>query len=163
MHSSLLDLFSCRKLELFSCRKQVRNQLNWMLHALLTQHKGSALAFDWLPFDWLPFDGLRLAAHSGCPPPARRSHAAFRLRPGWPAGRTPRSRPHRPPLSLAAEGRRMNFAICLLSILLVPLATAGLALIHQGLGRSRSAAHSMLATLCALAVTAIVFVLIGFS
>jgi ammonium transporter, Amt family len=57
----------------------------------------------------------------------------------------------------------MNFAICLLSILLVPLATAGLALIHQGLGRSRSAAHSMLATLCALAVTAIVFVLIGFS
>lgn len=57
----------------------------------------------------------------------------------------------------------MNLAVCLLCILLVPLATAGLALIHQGLGRSRSAAHAMFATLCALSVTAIVFVLIGFS
>lgn len=55
----------------------------------------------------------------------------------------------------------MNLAVCLLCIILVPLATAGLALIHQGLGRSRSAAHAMLATLCALGVTAIVFVLIG--
>ncbi|HEY5211664.1 MAG TPA: hypothetical protein VIJ38_01430 [Acidobacteriaceae bacterium] len=55
----------------------------------------------------------------------------------------------------------MNLAVCLLCILLVPFATAGLALIHQGLGRSRSAAHAMLATLCAVAATAIVFVLIG--
>jgi Amt family ammonium transporter len=47
--------------------------------------------------------------------------------------------------------------------MLIPLAAAGLALIHQGLGRSRSAAHSMLATLCALAISAIVFVLIGAS
>jgi hypothetical protein len=38
---------------------------------------------------------------------------------------------------------------CLVCILLIPLAAAGLALIHQGLGRSRSAAHAMLATLCA--------------
>jgi Amt family ammonium transporter len=51
--------------------------------------------------------------------------------------------------------------LCLLSILLIPLATAGLALIHQGLGRSRSAAHAMLATLCAVSITAIVFVLVG--
>jgi Amt family ammonium transporter len=57
----------------------------------------------------------------------------------------------------------MNLAVCVLCILLIPLATAGLALIHQGLGRSRSAAHAMFATLCALGVTAIVFVLIGFS
>jgi Amt family ammonium transporter len=57
----------------------------------------------------------------------------------------------------------MNLAVCLLCIVLVPLATAGLALIHQGLGRSRSAAHAMFATLCALSVTAIVFVFIGFS
>jgi len=42
-----------------------------------------------------------------------------------------------------------------------PFAAAGLALIHQGLGRSRSAAHAMLASLCALAVSAIVFVLFG--
>jgi Amt family ammonium transporter len=47
--------------------------------------------------------------------------------------------------------------------MLMPLAAAGLALIHQGLGRSRSAAHAMLATLCALAISAIVFAVIGFS
>ena len=57
----------------------------------------------------------------------------------------------------------MNFALCLVSIMLIPLAAAGLALIHQGLGRSRSAAHAMLATLCALSVAAIVFVAVGFS
>jgi Amt family ammonium transporter len=44
-----------------------------------------------------------------------------------------------------------------------PLAAAGLALIHQGMGRSRSAAHAMLATLCALAIAAIATVLIGAS
>ena len=47
--------------------------------------------------------------------------------------------------------------------MLIPLAAVGLALIHQGLGRSRSAAHAMLATLCALSVAAIVFVAVGFS
>jgi Amt family ammonium transporter len=57
----------------------------------------------------------------------------------------------------------MNPALCLLSVMLIPLAAAGLALIHQGLGRSRSAAHAMLATLCAVAVSAIVFVMFGFS
>jgi len=55
----------------------------------------------------------------------------------------------------------MNLAIILPFLLLTPLASAGLALIHQGLGRSRSAAHSMLATLCALAIAAIVFTLLG--
>jgi Amt family ammonium transporter len=55
----------------------------------------------------------------------------------------------------------MNLTACLLCVFLVPLATAGMALIHQGLGRSRSAAHSMLATLCALSITAIAFVLLG--
>jgi Amt family ammonium transporter len=57
----------------------------------------------------------------------------------------------------------MSLIACFLCILLVPLATAGLALIHQGLGRSRSAAQAMLATLCALSVAAIVFVLVGAS
>jgi Amt family ammonium transporter len=55
----------------------------------------------------------------------------------------------------------MNGVLCLLFIVLVPLAMAGLALIHQGLGRSRSAAHTMLATLCAVGVAAIVFVAVG--
>ena len=57
----------------------------------------------------------------------------------------------------------MNLTLCLVAIMLIPLAAAGLALIQQGLGRSRSAAHAMLATLCAIAIAAIVFVLIGFS
>jgi ammonium transporter, Amt family len=55
----------------------------------------------------------------------------------------------------------MSTDLCLVCIILIPLAATGLALIHQGLGRSRSAAHAMLATLCSLAITAIVFVLIG--
>ena len=53
--------------------------------------------------------------------------------------------------------------LCLICIILIPLASTGLALIHQGLGRSRSAAHAMLATLCSLAIAAIVFDLIGSS
>jgi Amt family ammonium transporter len=55
----------------------------------------------------------------------------------------------------------LDTGLGLVLILLVPLAVAGLALIHQGLGRSRSAAHAMLATLCAVSVAAIVFVLVG--
>ena len=54
-------------------------------------------------------------------------------------------------------------AFCLLLILLVPLAGAGLTFINTGLGRSRSAAHAMLASLCVVAVAAIVFVIWGFS
>jgi Amt family ammonium transporter len=57
----------------------------------------------------------------------------------------------------------MNLELSLFSMMLIPFAAAGLALIHQGLGRSRSAAHAMLASLCALAVSAIVFVLFGAS
>ena len=57
----------------------------------------------------------------------------------------------------------MNLLLCLVCIMLIPLASAGLGLIHQGLGRSRSAAHAMLATLCALGASAIVFVAIGVS
>jgi Amt family ammonium transporter len=53
--------------------------------------------------------------------------------------------------------------LCLFCILLIPLAAAGLALVHQGLGRSRSAAHAMLASLCSLAIAALAFVLIGSS
>lgn len=55
----------------------------------------------------------------------------------------------------------MNLDLCLVCVLLIPLAATGLALIHQGLGRSRSAAHAMLATLCSLAISAMVFVLVG--
>ncbi len=44
--------------------------------------------------------------------------------------------------------------VVLFCILLAPLAIAGLALINTGLGRSHSAAHTMLASLCVFAVAA---------
>lgn len=53
--------------------------------------------------------------------------------------------------------------LCVVLILLVPLAITGLALINTGLARSRSAAHVMLAALCVFAVAAIVYVMVGFS
>jgi Amt family ammonium transporter len=48
-------------------------------------------------------------------------------------------------------------------IFLAPLAAAGIAMINTGLGRSRSAAHAMLASLCSIGVAAIVYVVIGFA
>jgi ammonium transporter, Amt family len=57
----------------------------------------------------------------------------------------------------------ITIALCLVSILLVPLAATGLALINNGLGKSRNAAHAMLASMCVIAVAAIVYIAIGFS
>jgi Amt family ammonium transporter len=54
-------------------------------------------------------------------------------------------------------------AVALVSILLVPLAAAGLALMNCGLGRARNAAHSMMASLAALAVAAGAYFVCGFS
>jgi Amt family ammonium transporter len=54
-------------------------------------------------------------------------------------------------------------ALCVLLIFLVPLAAAGLSLINAGLGRSRSAAHSMLSSLSILAVAVLVYFFCGFS
>lgn len=53
--------------------------------------------------------------------------------------------------------------ICFVLILLVPLAGAGLALLNSGLGRCRSAAHVMLASLCVVGVSALAYVAVGFS
>ncbi|MGO9242049.1 MAG: ammonium transporter [Bryobacteraceae bacterium] len=52
-------------------------------------------------------------------------------------------------------------AVCLLFILLIPFAGAGLALIHSGLGRSRNAAHALLSALCAISVAALVYCAFG--
>jgi Amt family ammonium transporter len=52
---------------------------------------------------------------------------------------------------------------CLFFIFLVPFAAAGLSLINTGLGRSRNAAHMMMASLFALSVAAIVYVVCGYS
>ena len=54
-------------------------------------------------------------------------------------------------------------AFCILFILLFPLALAGLALINTGLSRSRSAAHSMMATLCVVGVAATAYFVTGFA
>ncbi|HEV2199927.1 MAG TPA: hypothetical protein VGR73_08900 [Bryobacteraceae bacterium] len=56
-----------------------------------------------------------------------------------------------------------NSAFCLLLILLIPLAAAGMALINTGLGRSRNAAHMMLASLCVMGVAVVAYFAIGFS
>ncbi len=52
---------------------------------------------------------------------------------------------------------------CLFFIFLVPLAAGGLALINVGLGRSRSAGHMMMASLCTLAVAGLAYFVCGFA
>ena len=54
-------------------------------------------------------------------------------------------------------------AVSMFSILLAPLALAGLALVNTGLGRSRSAAHAMLASLSVVGVAVLVYFVCGFS
>ena len=53
--------------------------------------------------------------------------------------------------------------LCTLLVFMVPMAWVGLTLVNTGLGRSRSAAHSMLSSLCVLSVAAIVYIVFGFS
>jgi len=57
----------------------------------------------------------------------------------------------------------LTTAVCILFVFLVPLAAAGIALINTGLGRSRSAAHSMMTSLAVFAVAAVVFFFCGFA
>ncbi|HUD14709.1 MAG TPA: hypothetical protein VMQ56_13740 [Terracidiphilus sp.] len=56
-----------------------------------------------------------------------------------------------------------TFAFVLVLLLLAPLSIAGVALINTGLGRSRSAAQSLLGSLTIVAVAAIAFALVGAS
>ncbi|MGC2209607.1 MAG: hypothetical protein WA532_05790 [Candidatus Korobacteraceae bacterium] len=63
------------------------------------------------------------------------------------------------PVALTEAG----MALCMVCIFLVPLAAAGLALIHTGFGRGRSAAHSLLSALCVFAVAVLACLLVGFS
>ncbi len=53
--------------------------------------------------------------------------------------------------------------VCVVFVLLVPCAAAGLALVNTGLGRSRSAAHMMMSSLCVLGVAALVYFVCGFA
>jgi len=54
-----------------------------------------------------------------------------------------------------------TFALCLVLLLLAPLATAGVALINTGLGRSRSAAQAILGNLAVVATAVIVVALVA--
>lgn len=51
--------------------------------------------------------------------------------------------------------------LCIAFLLAAPLATAGLALTTAGLGRSRNAAHAMMAALCVMAVAATMYFICG--
>ena len=54
-------------------------------------------------------------------------------------------------------------SLCVIFILLVPLAAAGLALINTGLGRSRSAAQLMMSSLCVVSIAALAYFVCGFA
>jgi Amt family ammonium transporter len=54
-------------------------------------------------------------------------------------------------------------ALCVILIFLIPFAAAGIALINTGLGRSRSAAHLMMSSLCVFSAAALVYFVCGFS
>lgn len=56
----------------------------------------------------------------------------------------------------------ISTVVCLFLIFLTPLAGAGLALINAGLGRSHSAAQSMMGSLSALSVAGLVYFVFGF-
>ena len=51
--------------------------------------------------------------------------------------------------------------LCVVSLFIAPLACAGLALINTGLGRARSAAHTMTAAMCVIAISACIYVICG--
>ena len=63
------------------------------------------------------------------------------------------------PVTLTEAGA----ALCVVCILLVPLASAGLTLVNAGFGRGRSAAHSMLTAMCVFAVAVLAYLFVGFS
>ncbi len=54
-------------------------------------------------------------------------------------------------------------AVALVCLMLIPLAIAGVALMNAGLGRSRSASHTLLASLCVSGVAAFVYFFWGFA
>ena len=58
---------------------------------------------------------------------------------------------------------QLSFGLCLVFILLVPFAIAGLALINTGLGRSRSAAQASTTALCVVSTAALVYFICGFA
>jgi ammonium transporter, Amt family len=56
----------------------------------------------------------------------------------------------------------LSLFVCTVLVAMVPLALAGLVLMNTGLGRTRSAAHSMLGSMAAIAVAALAYCILGF-
>ncbi|KAA6457522.1 ammonium transporter [Acidobacteria bacterium AB60] len=96
-----------------------------------------------------------------------RSGPSRRLRGLWPPGGSARrgrgsARPHaRCPRGAAMMTPPLSAAIVFALLLLAPLALAGLALVNAGLGRSRSAAQSLLGSLAIMAAAFIAFAGVG--
>lgn len=63
----------------------------------------------------------------------------------------------------AAKLPEATTVACLFFIFLVPFAAAGLSIMNVGLGRTRSAGHMMMASLCSLAVAALAYFVCGFA
>jgi len=57
----------------------------------------------------------------------------------------------------------LSLLACMVLVAMVPLALAGLILMNAGLGRTRSAAHSMLASMASIAVAALAYCVLGFA
>ena len=57
----------------------------------------------------------------------------------------------------------LSLLACMVLVAMVPLALAGLILMNAGLGRTRSAAHSMLASMASIAVAALAYCILGFA
>lgn len=55
-----------------------------------------------------------------------------------------------------------SYALCLVFILLIPFAIAGLSLVNVGLGRSRSAAHFMTSSICTVSIAILVYFAWGY-
>ncbi len=69
--------------------------------------------------------------------------------------------PPTPPSAMPPALSEAAFALVLVLLLVAPLALAGVALVNTGLGRSRSAAQSLLGNLAIMAVAIIAFALVG--
>ena len=64
---------------------------------------------------------------------------------------------------LDIPGSSLAYGLCIVFILVIPLAIAGLTLINTGLGRSRSAAHAVTSALCVVGVAMLAFFVAGLS
>src|SRR5689334_16606856 len=97
---------------------------------------------------------------------ARREYCGSRVSAGRHGCGGPGPGPGRAFASTCEKGTKVTESaavLCAFCILTGSGSVAGLALINTGLGRSRNAAHALLAALCAAATAAIVYAICGFA